>query len=310
MKRFYAHGKLMLCGEYLVLDGAEALALPTKKGQSLECTNIQEAELIWKSFDPYFHQWLEVHFELPSLRLKHATYDTVDENSDADYAERLQEILLEAKALNPDFLNKAKGFMIETYLEFERDWGLGSSSTLLSCLAQWAKIDAFELSERTFKGSGYDIACAQAKGPIVYQRLGGSSITKSVSFDPVFSEELFFVHLNQKMNSREGIKNYRALEGGQREIQIEKINTLTQSLISADSLESFSEIIDTQEALMSDVLQVPTIKKQLFADFSGSIKSLGAWGGDFVLATGGAREKKYFEDKGYKTIVNYKDMIL
>ena len=32
---FYSPGKLMLTGEYLVLDGASSLALPTMLGQSL-----------------------------------------------------------------------------------------------------------------------------------------------------------------------------------------------------------------------------------------------------------------------------------
>ena len=32
---FYSNGKLLITGEYVVLDGAKALALPTKFGQSL-----------------------------------------------------------------------------------------------------------------------------------------------------------------------------------------------------------------------------------------------------------------------------------
>ena len=39
---FYAHGKLLITSEYLVLDGAEALALPTVYGQSLEVETIDE----------------------------------------------------------------------------------------------------------------------------------------------------------------------------------------------------------------------------------------------------------------------------
>ena len=32
---FYSNGKLLLTGEYLVLNGAVALAIPTKFGQTL-----------------------------------------------------------------------------------------------------------------------------------------------------------------------------------------------------------------------------------------------------------------------------------
>jgi hypothetical protein len=34
-KTFYSNGKLLITGEYLILDGAKGLALPTKMGQNL-----------------------------------------------------------------------------------------------------------------------------------------------------------------------------------------------------------------------------------------------------------------------------------
>ena len=40
MDAFYSHGKLLLTGEYLVLDGALALAVPCKLGQSLTVRSI------------------------------------------------------------------------------------------------------------------------------------------------------------------------------------------------------------------------------------------------------------------------------
>ena len=39
-QNFYSNGKLLLTAEYLVLDGAKALALPTKFGQDLEVKKI------------------------------------------------------------------------------------------------------------------------------------------------------------------------------------------------------------------------------------------------------------------------------
>ena len=36
-KSFFSHGKLLLTGEYLVLDGSKALAIPTQKGQEIPC---------------------------------------------------------------------------------------------------------------------------------------------------------------------------------------------------------------------------------------------------------------------------------
>ena len=61
---------------------------------------------------------------------------------------------------------------------------------------------------------------------------------------------------------------------------------------------------------MSNILEMKTVKESLFTDFNGVIKSLGAWGGDFVLAISKENPVDYFKKKGFKTIVSYKDMIL
>ena len=50
MQRFYSNGKLLLSGEYLILDGATGLALPTKTGQEmLVSTFNSEGILFWES---------------------------------------------------------------------------------------------------------------------------------------------------------------------------------------------------------------------------------------------------------------------
>ena len=61
---FYSNGKLLLTGEYVVLDGAKALAIPTKHGQSLKVTPIAEPKLIWKSIDATGNVWFQHDFGL------------------------------------------------------------------------------------------------------------------------------------------------------------------------------------------------------------------------------------------------------
>ncbi|MFT6748973.1 MAG: hypothetical protein ACJAQ1_000901, partial [Flavobacterium sp.] len=39
-------------------------------------------------------------------------------------------------------------------------------------------------------------------------------------------------------------------------------------------------------------------------------KSLGAWGGDFVMIISENNPKSYFKAKGYETILTYNEMIL
>ena len=51
MTQYYSHGKLLLSGEYLVLVGAQALAVPCKMGQSLEFEANDSKILKWESWD-------------------------------------------------------------------------------------------------------------------------------------------------------------------------------------------------------------------------------------------------------------------
>lgn len=169
MNKFYSNGKLLITGEYLVLDGAKSFALPTKFGQDLIITPIKEPSLIWESFDEQQNEWFEAEFRLSDLRIVTETFDSIDEDSKETIAVTLQKILLEAKRLNPSFLSLDNGFYIKTNLTFPRNWGLGTSSTLINNVANWAKVDAFELLNTSFGGSGYDIACAQYNMPIVFQ---------------------------------------------------------------------------------------------------------------------------------------------
>ena len=141
---FYSNGKLLLTGEYLVLDGAKSLAIPTKFGQDLAVIPIKESQLIWGSFTVEGNCWFEAVFELPKLRLISATFESDKEENAEIIAETLLEILLEAKKMNPNFLNADGGFLVKTTLTFPRKWGLGSSSTLINSIASWAKVDAFD----------------------------------------------------------------------------------------------------------------------------------------------------------------------
>jgi len=52
------------------------------------------------------------------------------------------------------------------------------------------------------------------------------------------------------------------------------------------------------------------VKERLFPDYFGTLKSLGAWGGDFILATGTKETPRYFKNKGFETILTYSEMIL
>lgn len=300
-KSFYSHGKLLLTSEYLVLDGAKALALPTKKGQQLRVKEIASKELEWKSILDDGTIWMEFTCPFP------ITQNIENHNP---LQQRLIQIFLAAQTLNPSFLSGEIGYEATSTLEFQKDWGLGSSSTLIANVAIWAQVDPYELLENTFGGSGYDIACANANGPITYERTEENPITHEVVFDPSFKEQLFFVYLNKKQNSRESIHQYRSIDKSELPAELDYFSGLTDRMLHCKDLFTFQEIINSHENRLSKLLKTPTIKSRLFSDYPHAIKSLGGWGGDFILVTGTASEMTYFREKGFETIISYDDMIL
>lgn len=311
MKKFYSNGKLLLTGEYLVLDGALALAIPTQFGQSLTIKAIDQPKLIWQSLDPKGSVWFEDEFVIDEMnQVLHAN----------DISSTLIQILNVAKQLNPNFLNSKKGYKVETKLDFPEFWGLGSSSTLISNIAQWAQIDAYKLLELTLGGSGYDIACAQYNYPLTYQLSiknqeilhavqNDNRIIKQVDFNPEFKDCLYFVHLNKKQNSREEIANFRSNKNNS-ELAVSEISDITSKIINCKTLQDFDQLITNHEQILSIVIKQIPVKEQLFNDYRGAIKSLGAWGGDFILVTGTQEMMTYFRQKGFNTVIPFNDMIL
>ncbi|MEL7270490.1 MAG: GYDIA family GHMP kinase [Bacteroidota bacterium] len=300
MNRFYSNGKLLITGEYAVLDGALALAVPTRYGQSLEIISSSENTLAWKSLDYQDQNWFEAQFALSDFKVLHTTNPSV--------AITLQELLKASREQNPEFLNQGNGYIATNKLGFPNDWGLGSSSTLINNLAQWAKVDAYALLWKAFGGSGYDIACAQHNNPICYRKKQPKPEVSEVVFTPSFADRLYFVHLNQKQNSKAAIVNY-SQKTFDKEKFINTVDDITTQILQSETIETFRESLESHESLLAEVLQVRTVKQRLFQDYPNTLKSLGAWGGDFILAVGDATTPKYFESKGYKTVIPYAEMV-
>ena len=301
-KTIYSNGKLLITGEYLVLDGAKSLALPTKFGQYLKVTSGDLGQIHWTSFDFDNSIWFEEKISFIEII-------NFKDSDNLSQRETLIKILHEAHLLNADFLKSYFGYSISTSLTFPKLWGLGTSSTLINNIAQWLEIDAFKLLKNSFGGSGFDIACAQNNTTILYQLKNGLPIVEKVNFNPEFSDYIYFVYLNKKQSSKTAIENYYKSKKNL-DIDFPIINEITLAVLNSNSLEEFSELLFKHEKVMSEILELPTVKDNSFPDFDGTIKSLGAWGGDFVMAVSKENPTAYFESKGYKTIVPYKDMIL
>lgn len=303
---FNAHGKLLLFGEYVVLDGCRALAWPTKFGQSLQ-VNSEEAHvkgLYWKSFDHKNTLWFEAWFD-EELNLLHGLDDEI--------ARRLQRFLLQARALNPIFLKDGLYHEAHISADYPSEWGLGSSSTLISLIAQWADIDAMELFFRSFRGSGYDIACATTGNPILY-RLEGPQKAKweELEWGPDVLDGAIFVYLGKKQDSREGIAHYQE-QGVNKEALIQSMDGIVDSLLGQPNRTTLLKAMHESEQLLSSSLNLEKVKDLYFPDFPGEVKSLGAWGGDFVMALAeepGFDLRNYFLKKGFEVVFTGQDLLI
>ena len=295
MQTFYSHGKLLITSEYLILKGAKGLAVPCNKGQFLKFKTTNSKNLNWKSYDFNNRIWFEAIFECKNFNYIKSNKKSISKS--------LSFILKETRKLNPKFLLTTGG-EIKTQLEFDLNWGLGSSSTLISNLAQLNKINPYKLLSNTYGGSGYDIACSLVKRPIIYEIKNNNY--DEINFNPPFKDKLFFIYLNKKQNSKVEVDRFENIEVDEKTIK--SINSITEVISKTKEYDEFNFLIRTHEQIISNVINKTSVKKLKFKDFKGEIKSLGAWGGDFILASGDD-SPSYFKSKGYKTIIKFDDMV-
>jgi mevalonate kinase len=296
--RFYSNGKLLITGEYVILDGALSLAVPALLGQSLEVTDNESKHIKWLSKNSDGRVWFNCTIRIDNLK--------VEKTSSNEISNKLSEIIKVIREEYPNFLNKS-GSDITSQLTFNKEWGLGSSSTLISNLSQLAKIDPYELNNRIFNGSGYDIACAKSESPLLYRLIKNKRDIEKVSFRPIFHEKIYFVYLNTKQNSLNEIRKYKDLDPSI--TLISEISDITKELLKCSTLNNFNLLIHSHEQIISKLISKKPIKQELFKDFRGEIKSLGAWGGDFIMASSDEDPSNYFKNKGFNTVLKYGDLL-
>ena len=320
IQKFNSHGKFLLTGEYLVLKGALALALPLKLGQSLELEQLEtnNEQIQWKAWRPE-GRWFSVTLNRENL----VNFST----DDPDKAMRLCQILQAIKQLNPKAF-EGNDIKFTTRLDFDPNWGLGSSSTLIANLARWANVNPYELLKLTFGGSGYDIACATAEQPIYYQladldcfvprndakrQYEPTPMVEIVDFNPPFAEHLFFVYQGQKQSSSKEIKAFLG-KANPTDLQkdIEAVSEISRAVPKCQSLDEFAMLLQCHERIIARCIGQEPVQKR-FPDFEGVLKSLGAWGGDFVLAAtewGENQVRDYFKKYGLEVVFGYKEIVL
>jgi mevalonate kinase len=294
-----ANGKLLLTSEYFILDGASGWAMPTQYGQKMIATPTEKP--IWQAFLNDKTLWLET-----------AINSNVASNSNETTL--LFEILNYIKQENPEQYHKKINHSFQLFIDFNRAWGLGSSSTFIALIADFFEIDAYKLNHTFFKGSGYDIACAFASEALLYtildievRSIENFSIAESIK------PHLFFIYTGQKQNSREAIQYYRNLPQKEKDIAINDLNFITRELIRKQDYKDWLYFLKIHEDIISKVLKLEKISQTLAKELPFFSKSLGAWGGDFILCLANDEPsiiKNRISETGFDTYFEYKDIIL
>jgi mevalonate kinase len=296
------NGKLLITGEYVVLDGAAAIAIPCRFGQDISFKSISEIanSLHWVSLDMYGFPWFEGVFD----KSRHEWSSC----SDQETGELLIEIFNFCKKHS---LRKwEKLTEVESIVDFPLDWGLGTSSTLIYSIAKHFDIDGFELNKQVFKGSGYDIACAGVERPIKFSLTHTGQKWENVDWQPEFQEQLAFVYLGTKQSSQEEIDRYNGI-GKVSDQYIEEISQISNEILNPFlSLDQFVDLIRKHENLISQCINKSSIQDLYFSDFEGAVKSLGAWGGDFAMAVfKNEADYSYFYKRGFPNVIPFSKMI-
>lgn len=293
--KYTASGKLLLFGEYFVLKGSPCFAVPLKFGQNLKVRYNGAPGVSWEVHDPY-GQWIKVQFN-EKLEVLEAT--------DKKQASQIREVLRILQKSKPDI--NWNGLSFHFSIDFDRAFGFGTSSTFLSLLAQWSGVSAYDLLAHTFGGSGYDIAAAQESKAFTYTI--DDRIIDRLEINENIQRQVLFVYLGNKQKSASEVQRFSSLS-----VSVEQMETMRKIVGEAtecEEIEAWEALMEKSENLLSSVLKTEKVKEKLFSDYPYSIKSLGAWGGDFVMATCRNTEeaKAYFQKKNKQPVFLYKELI-
>ena len=300
MESFFSHAKLILMGEYAVLHGTNAICLPLKTGQKLEIENNITGQIHWRwSFEQNI--LADITLESGSLEIKEI------KSGNAQWA---IDLILYIRQQNPAFL-KNKGCSLHFINLFPPEWGLGSSSATISSLCRFADVNPFLVNEKLMGGSGADIACTTAKKWFLYRRSIPAPEIWQIPTEYTFPENTFFIYSGQKQETAGHLKNIARSENKANDAIWSEVNKFILRFLAASTLPEAFKIIHEHELLIAGQIQKQPIGN-LFPDFPGKIKSLGAWGGDFFMALSQQPSdfvRNYFSIKGYDKVFLWEDFV-
>ena len=297
---FHANGKLLITGEYLVLVGAVALALPLRFGQKLHVTETESRIIDWES-STTTGQWFAGKFDADTFQ--------VISVGNVKIADKLVRVLSAARKLNPDFLTGENGFRVTTRANYPIEWGLGSSSSLCHLIAGWAGVNALDLHALISNGSGYDVACAGQSDMRFFQLNHGKNEITPASAGKALYENAYFVYLGNKQDTEREVIAF--LENtNHTKNEVKRVSLLSSLICQAGSYVELCCLVEEHESILSKILKRESIARR-FPSFPGTVKSLGAWGGDFAMFVSGnepAEVINIIHRQGFSEVFTFSDI--
>ena len=151
---FYSNGKLLITGEYVVLDGAKALALPTKFGQNLVVTSGINHQIKWTSFDADKSIWFQDTLSFSEIKNKYISEKNHDVKNTLKAAADFYKGILKANDTIKKNIASINQSLKASKVDINPKWGTGTLGIAKKYQAQMDKT-AKELGV-SLKGSELD----------------------------------------------------------------------------------------------------------------------------------------------------------
>ncbi len=301
----------MLCGEYAVTIGVEALALPVSLGQWMYVWEFDSPgggdRLIWEAKDKDGSTWLNESFALPLETMEAET----EKSSERDRSREVLHSMLSMVA--EGFWKTGKSYRIETQLEFDRSSGLGSSSTMVANFARFAGLDAQKVQQKVLGGSGYDVAVAELGKGLVFWKNAEVANWDAWKLSADLTSKWKIVFLGKKQNSRNALADVKGklMEIEKDDFLMHQLQQVCAAVKMANQVPMLEAGLEMWQAIlaMSLGLETPYQHFKFQPTKGGLCKWLGAWGGDMLLINDVFEESEREALKKYK-IVDWNQLVL
>jgi|GEM_PF-2498310 len=297
---YHSNGNLLLTGEYLISQGAEAIALPLKKGHTLAVKPIHGKNILWESV--YNHETeIKVRFTSDDFQI----IQTDNENS----AKFIQQVLSKAMDYLPS-LSQLPGYHVKAYHDYPEFLELGCESALIANIANWFNINPYRFTRDISPGLEHGIACARSNKPILYQLTNKYPDYREINLNLPFKEKIYIVYIDH--NSDLSDRGKQTQEFHDHHEVLPKIREINKRIIQSRSLEAFENILLEHDNLLAGLLKEQRLQERIFQEFPGLIKPLNEWNGELNLVTwkGEKNElEEYFAPYNIQTIFSWDELV-